>query len=127
MTMLLRAQNVRRDFVAGVLSEEELGQTLHCHLLAREYAACASTLRAYDAISRDVLQVLDSWGRPQGPHRSWTGACMHADQCPFSRVAHCLSEVFRLLKPIRAPEEHLLQAALNCWQQRMIVSASDEH
>ena len=50
-------QNVQRDFVLGVLSEEELGQQIHIHELYREYATCVQTLRAYDAVSRDILQV----------------------------------------------------------------------
>ena len=50
-------QNVQRDFVLGVLSEEELGQQIHIHELFREYVACVQTLRAYDAVSRDILQV----------------------------------------------------------------------
>ena len=50
-------QNVHRDFVLGVLSEEELGQQIHIHELYREYAACVQTLRAFDAVSRDILQV----------------------------------------------------------------------
>ncbi len=50
-------QNMQRDFVLGVLSEEELGQQIHIHELLREYAACVQTLRAYDAVSRDILQV----------------------------------------------------------------------
>ncbi len=50
-------QNVHRDFVLGVLSEEELGQQIHIHELHREYAACVQTLRAFDAVSRDILQV----------------------------------------------------------------------
>ena len=54
---MLPAQNVRKDFVSGVLSEEELGQQLHIHELHRDYAACVLNLRSYDAISRDVLQV----------------------------------------------------------------------
>lgn len=53
-------QNVRKDFVTGVLSEEELGQQLHVHELHREYAACVLNARSYDAISRDVLQVRPS-------------------------------------------------------------------
>ena len=50
-------QNVEHDFVLGVLSEEELGQQIHIHELYREYAACVQTLRAFDAVSRDILQV----------------------------------------------------------------------
>lgn len=48
---------MQRDFVLGVLSEEELGQQIHIHELFREYAAAVQALRAYDAVSRDILQV----------------------------------------------------------------------
>ena len=54
-------QNVQRDFVLGVLSEEELGQQIHIHELFREYATCVQSLRAYDAVSRDILQVCQFW------------------------------------------------------------------
>ena len=49
-------QDVRRDFIPGVLSEEELGNKLYVHVLQREYAARVHNPRAYDAVSRDVLQ-----------------------------------------------------------------------
>lgn len=57
-------QNVRRDFVAGVLSEEELGNKMFVHEITKEYAARVQTLRSYDAISRDVLQ---RWTYPLVP------------------------------------------------------------
>lgn len=57
LTRLCLMQNVQRDFVLGVLSEEELGQQIHIHELHREYATCVQTLRMYDAVSRDILQV----------------------------------------------------------------------
>ena len=61
------AQNVQRDFVLGVLSEEELGQQIHIHELHREYASCVQTLRAYDAVSRDILQVCRPRCQKPGP------------------------------------------------------------
>lgn len=57
-------QNIRRDFVIGVLSEEELGNKLYVHEITKEYAARVHTLRSYDAISRDVLQ---RWTYPLVP------------------------------------------------------------
>jgi hypothetical protein len=51
-------QNVQRDLVPGVIGEEELGHELHVYELRRDYAACVLNLRSYDAISRDVLQVM---------------------------------------------------------------------
>ncbi|MEW5304708.1 MAG: hypothetical protein WDW36_007300 [Sanguina aurantia] len=49
-------QNVKRDFVTGVLSEEELGHKLYVHELGSEYAARIHNLRSYDAVSRDIMQ-----------------------------------------------------------------------
>lgn len=48
-------QNIRRDFITGVLCEEELGNKLFIHELKNEYAARVSNFRAYDAVSKDVL------------------------------------------------------------------------
>ena len=46
-------QNVRREFITGVLSEEELGNKIFVHELGRnEYTERVANLRAYDAVSR---------------------------------------------------------------------------
>jgi len=52
MTVSVFAQNVRREFVTGVLSEEELGNKIFVYELAGEYAARVSNLRAYDAVRK---------------------------------------------------------------------------
>mmetsp|Transcript_1893 Transcript_1893/g.5530 ORF Transcript_1893/g.5530 Transcript_1893/m.5530 type:complete len:764 (+) Transcript_1893:77-2368(+) len=58
-------QNVRREFVTGVLSEEELGNKIYVHVLGpAEYAERVANLRAYDAVSRDVL---GRWAFPFAP------------------------------------------------------------
>lgn len=57
-------QNIKRDFVSGVLSEEELGNKLFVHELRHEYAARVHNLRSYDAVSRDILQ---RWAFPFVP------------------------------------------------------------
>jgi NDP-sugar pyrophosphorylase family protein len=48
-------QNVKRDFVSGVLSEEELGNKLYIHEVRKDYLARVHSLRSYDAISRDIM------------------------------------------------------------------------
>ena len=68
--------NVKRDFVSGVLSEEELGNKLYVHELSNEYCGFVHNLRSYDAISRDILQ---RWTFPFVPdtnllHRGGGGA-----------------------------------------------------
>ena len=57
-------QNVEQDFVSGVLSEEELGNTMHVHEVKSGFACQISNLRSYDAISRAVLQ---RWSFPLVP------------------------------------------------------------
>ena len=58
-------QNIKRDFVSGVLSEEELGNKLHVYELRQaEYAGRVHNLRSYDAVSRDLLQ---RWAFPFVP------------------------------------------------------------
>ena len=50
LRFVLGLQNVRREFVTGVLSEEELGNKIFIHELLHGYAARVSNLRAYDAV-----------------------------------------------------------------------------
>jgi len=57
-------QNVRRDFITGVLSEEELGNKIFVYEVVKEYAARVHSLRSYDAISRDVMA---RWVHPLVP------------------------------------------------------------
>ena len=55
---------MQRDFVSGVLSEEELGNKIHIHEAAHDYAARVHNLRSYDGVSSDVLQ---RWSFPFVP------------------------------------------------------------
>ena len=48
-------QNVRKDFVTGVLSEEELGNKLYLHEVSDKYATRIRSLRCYAAVTRDIL------------------------------------------------------------------------
>jgi translation initiation factor eIF-2B subunit epsilon len=61
-------QHMRRDFVAGTLLERELGNKIHVHELAGEYAARVHNLRTYDAVARDILQ---RWAYPFVPDANW--------------------------------------------------------
>lgn len=49
-------QNMEHDFISGVLSEEELGNTMHVHEVESGFACQVRNWRSYDAISRAVLQ-----------------------------------------------------------------------
>jgi translation initiation factor eIF-2B subunit epsilon len=61
-------QQLRRDFVGGVLIDEAMGNKIFVHELApAEYAARVHHLRAYDAISRDIIH---RWVYPFVPDNS---------------------------------------------------------
>ena len=57
--------SIRRGFLRGVLKDYELnGKTFHTHILTSGYAARVRDLRAYDAISRDIIT---RWTYPLTP------------------------------------------------------------
>lgn len=57
-------QNIRKDFITNVLSEEELGNKIYLHRFPKAYAQHIENMRSYDAISRDVL---GRWTYPFSP------------------------------------------------------------
>ena len=58
-------QNICQDFIAGVIAEEELGHKVHVYETADSaYCATVGNWRAYDAVTRDVLQ---RWAYPFSP------------------------------------------------------------
>ncbi|WBW73531.1 translation initiation factor eIF2B epsilon subunit [Schizosaccharomyces osmophilus] len=48
-------QDIRKDFVYGVLTSDLLGKSIHCHVAKENYAARVRSLQTYDAISKDVI------------------------------------------------------------------------
>lgn len=58
-------QSVRRSFLFGVLKDYELnGKTLHYHMVRDYYCARVKSLRAYDAVSKDIC---NRWTYPLCP------------------------------------------------------------
>ena len=58
-------QTLRNSFLFGVLKDYELnGKTIHTHILTDQYAARVKDMRAYDAISKDVME---RWTYPYSP------------------------------------------------------------
>ncbi|KAL8746847.1 MAG: hypothetical protein Q9190_001207 [Brigantiaea leucoxantha] len=58
-------QSVRTSFLFGVLKDYELnGKTIHTYIVADEYASRVKSLRAYSAVSKDVI---DRWAYPLCP------------------------------------------------------------
>ena len=49
-------QSLRKGFLFGVLKDHELnGKTIHTHIVDNQYAARVGNLKAYDAISKDIV------------------------------------------------------------------------
>ena len=63
----MRLQNIERDFISGVLSEEELGNTMHVYEIEDGFACQVRDMCSYKAVSQAVLQrwsfpfALDNW------------------------------------------------------------------
>ena len=58
-------QSVRRGFLSEVLKDYELtGKTIHTHIVSDQYAARVQSLRAYDAVTKDVMS---RWTYPLCP------------------------------------------------------------
>lgn len=58
-------QSLRKSFLFGVLKDYELnGKTIHTYIVAEHYAARVRSLRAYDAVSKDVI---NRWTYPLCP------------------------------------------------------------
>ncbi|KAG0601733.1 hypothetical protein M758_11G136100 [Ceratodon purpureus] len=57
-------QQIRRDFVRGLLSDEIMGNKIFTYEIGREYAARVENLRAYDVVSQDVIH---RWTYPMVP------------------------------------------------------------
>jgi len=65
-------QTFHGDFLPGVLGSEILGNKIHVSILSRdEYAARVEDLRAYDAVSKDVIH---RWTYPMVPDNNLIGA-----------------------------------------------------
>jgi translation initiation factor eIF-2B subunit epsilon len=48
-------QDMRRDFVRGILTSDLLGKTIHTFVIDDEYAARVRSTQLYDSISKDVI------------------------------------------------------------------------
>eukprot|EP00252_Welwitschia_mirabilis_P016124 TRINITY_DN3563_c0_g2_i1.p1 TRINITY_DN3563_c0_g2~~TRINITY_DN3563_c0_g2_i1.p1 ORF type:complete len:742 (-),score=186.19 TRINITY_DN3563_c0_g2_i1:165-2390(-) len=57
-------QQLRRDFVKGLLSDEVMGYKIFTYEISSEYAARIDNFRSYDVVSKDILQ---RWTYPLVP------------------------------------------------------------
>ncbi|KAG4304648.1 hypothetical protein PORY_002041 [Pneumocystis oryctolagi] len=57
-------QDIRKDFVHGILTSDLLGKTIYCYIVENNYAACVQSLQSYDIITKDVIC---RWAYPYVP------------------------------------------------------------
>lgn len=63
-------QQLRRDFVKGLLSDEITGNKIFTHEILGEYAARIDNLRSYDSVSKDIIH---RWTYPIVPDIRFAG------------------------------------------------------
>eukprot|EP01102_Stenamoeba_stenopodia_P018545 TRINITY_DN6807_c0_g1_i2.p1 TRINITY_DN6807_c0_g1~~TRINITY_DN6807_c0_g1_i2.p1 ORF type:complete len:673 (-),score=125.69 TRINITY_DN6807_c0_g1_i2:49-2067(-) len=70
-------EDLRQQFVKGVLSSEILGNKIYTHVVSgHEYAARVRNLRTYDAVSKDIIY---RWTYPMVPDQNWTGETSYSN------------------------------------------------
>lgn len=63
-------QDIRRDFVHGILTSDLLMKNIHCHVLKEGYAARVKDTKSYAAVSKDILS---RWTFPLVPDDNHPG------------------------------------------------------
>ncbi|EFJ34609.1 hypothetical protein SELMODRAFT_166978 [Selaginella moellendorffii] len=73
-------QQMRRDFVRGLLSDEIMGNKVYTYEIFEDYATRIDNFRAYDVVSKDVLH---RWTYPIVPEVSFSDsqATVNLDRC----------------------------------------------
>jgi len=64
-------QDIRRDFIKGLMSSEILGYKISAHVIQGEYAARVKDLRTYNSVSKDIIH---RWAYPTVPDANFLGA-----------------------------------------------------
>lgn len=57
-------QDIRKDFMHGILTDDLLGKQIHCHVAKDTYASRVASLQTYDAVSKDIVS---RWTYPLVP------------------------------------------------------------
>ena len=65
-------QDIRTDFVHGILTSDLLGKSIYVHIIAEEYAARVRSTQLYDSIAKDIIA---RWTFPMVPDSNF-----HASQ-----------------------------------------------
>lgn len=83
-------QSVRQGFLSEVLKDYELnGKTIHTYIVADQYAARVQSLRAYDAVTKDVMS---RWTYPLCPDSN----LMPGQSYRFGKGKICLEQGVKL-------------------------------
>ena len=63
-------QDIRRDFIHGVLAEEVMDDKIRVHVTSQGYAARVKDFRTYDSLSKDIIR---RWTHPFVPDNNVNG------------------------------------------------------
>ena len=63
-------QDIRRDFIHGVLAEEVMDDKIRVHVTSQGYAARVKDFRTYDSLSKDIIR---RWTHPFVPDNNING------------------------------------------------------
>eukprot|EP01119_Soliformovum_irregulare_P008978 TRINITY_DN2207_c0_g1_i1.p1 TRINITY_DN2207_c0_g1~~TRINITY_DN2207_c0_g1_i1.p1 ORF type:complete len:698 (-),score=261.33 TRINITY_DN2207_c0_g1_i1:25-1848(-) len=92
-------EDVRSDFIRGMLTSEILGNKVHAHIIDGEYAARVKDLRTYDSVSKDIMH---RWTYPLVPDSNFLGNttytlsrnhCYREKNCIVSRSSRVSQEI----------------------------------
>ncbi|KZT44053.1 nucleotide-diphospho-sugar transferase [Sistotremastrum suecicum HHB10207 ss-3] len=70
-------QDIRRDFVRGILQSDLLNRNIHCYVVNDGYAARVKDTKSYAAISKDILS---RWTFPLVPGANYPGETNYEHQ-----------------------------------------------
>ncbi|KAJ8325720.1 translation initiation factor eIF-2B epsilon subunit, GEF [Batrachochytrium dendrobatidis] len=73
-------QDIRKDFLKGILESDLLGKTIFCHLSSTGYAARVSTPQMYHSVSHDIMS---RWSYPHVPDNCPTHHQMYRHSRPY--------------------------------------------
>ncbi|KAF5828895.1 hypothetical protein DUNSADRAFT_16852 [Dunaliella salina] len=116
-------QSLKPDFITGVLSEEELGNKLYIAELGRqEYAAHVSNLRAYDAISRDIIQ---RWAFPLAPDTNllWRGGAWGPTTYRYARGNRYYEQAVTIPRTAHMEEDVVVGAGTSIGENSRITQS----
>ncbi|KAF9174836.1 hypothetical protein BGX21_009133 [Mortierella sp. AD011] len=107
-------QDIRADFVHGILTSDLLGKTIHFHEVSDVYAARVRSTQMYDAVSKDIIS---RWTFPMVPDSN-----LQAEDCYEYRRGLVYKEKSVVLSRTCVVEEKVVIGANTQISEKSILS-----